>query len=158
MTDTPDHMLTHVELYTDGACLGNPGPGGWGALLRYGTVEKELSGGVTLTTNNRMEMTAAIRGLQALTRPCRVTLVTDSIYVKDGVEKYLAVWKRNGWKNASKKPVKNQDLWQELDTAMQPHKITWQWVKGHSGHAENERVDVLARDEAEKLRATKEVF
>ncbi|MDO7842428.1 ribonuclease HI [Sphingomonas immobilis] len=141
MTDT-------VEIFTDGACKGNPGPGGWGVVLRMGAAEKELSGGETLTTNNRMEMTAAIRGLQALTRPCTVTLCTDSRYVMDGLTKWIHGWQRNGWKTADKKPVKNADLWQELLAAAKPHKVDWKWVKGHAGHPENERADRLASDAA----------
>jgi Ribonuclease HI len=136
--------LKHVELYTDGACKGNPGPGGWGALLRFGDAERELCGGEHETTNNRMELMAAIEGLKALTQPCHVTLTTDSVYVRDGVTRWMANWKRNGWKTAAKKPVKNQDLWQALDTQCQRHTIDWQWVKGHSGHPGNERADELA--------------
>ncbi len=137
-----------VELYTDGACLGNPGPGGWGALLRFGTREKELSGGEPLTTNNRMELMAAIAGLEALKRPCAVALTTDSQYVKQGVEQWMARWRANGWRTSDRKPVKNQDLWERLSTAIADHRVTWHWVKGHAGHAENERVDVLAREAA----------
>lgn len=140
--------LPHVEIATDGACKGNPGPGGWGVLLRAGTTEKELSGGEALTTNNRMEMTAAIRGLEALKRPARVTLSTDSRYVMDGLTKWIAGWQRNGWKTADKKPVKNADLWQELLAAAKPHRIEWVWVKGHAGHPDNERADRLASDAA----------
>ncbi len=136
--------MKHVELYTDGACKGNPGPGGWGALLRFGDAERELCGGEHETTNNRMELMAAIEGLKALTQPCHVTLTTDSVYVRDGVTRWMANWKRNGWKTAAKKPVKNQDLWQALDTQCQRHTIDWQWVKGHSGHPGNERADELA--------------
>ena len=137
-----------VELFTDGACLGNPGPGGWGALLRFGTREKELSGGEPMTTNNRMELMAAIAGLEALKRPCMVVLTTDSQYVKKGVEEWMARWRANGWRTSDKKPVKNQDLWERMSAALAGHKVTWHWVKGHAGHAENERVDVLARDAA----------
>ena len=137
-----------VELFTDGACLGNPGPGGWGALLRFGTFEKELSGGEAQTTNNRMELMAAIGGLEALTRPCEVELTTDSQYVKLGVEQWMARWRANGWRTSDKKPVKNQDLWERLSAAIADHRVTWRWVKGHAGHAENERVDALARDAA----------
>ncbi|MEN9464675.1 MAG: hypothetical protein RL217_856 [Pseudomonadota bacterium] len=133
-----------VYLFTDGACKGNPGPGGWGALLRYGSKEKELWGGELLTTNNRMELLAAIEGLKALTRACEVVLTTDSNYVKQGMEQWLAGWKRNGWRTANKEPVKNQDLWQQLDAQVQRHQIEWRWVKGHAGHAENERADALA--------------
>jgi len=133
-----------VELYTDGACKGNPGPGGWGALLRYGDKEKELCGGESDTTNNRMELMAVIEGLKALSRSCEVILTTDSKYVMQGINDWLAGWKRNGWKTAAKKPVKNQDLWQALDEQCTRHKIEWRWVKGHTGHAENERADELA--------------
>jgi len=133
-----------VELYTDGACKGNPGPGGWGALLRYGDKEKELCGGESDTTNNRMELMAVIEGLKALSRSCEVILTTDSKYVMQGINDWLAGWKRNGWKTAAKKPVKNQDLWQALDEQCTRHKIEWRWVKGHAGHAENERADELA--------------
>ncbi len=140
--------LPHVEIATDGACKGNPGPGGWGVVLRAGKTEKELSGGEALTTNNRMEMTAAIQGLNALKRPARVTLSTDSRYVMDGLTKWIAGWQRNGWKTADKKPVKNADLWQELIAAAKPHRIQWIWVKGHAGHPDNERADRLASDAA----------
>ena len=138
--------MKHVNLYTDGACSGNPGPGGWGALLRYKTTEKELSGYDPQTTNNRMEMMAVIEGLNALKSSCKIDLYTDSTYVKDGVEKWLEGWKAKGWRTAAKKPVKNQDLWEMLDAAIARHDITWHWVKGHNGHAENEHVDTLARD------------
>jgi ribonuclease HI len=137
--------LKKVSLYTDGACSGNPGPGGWGALLRYNGHEKELGGGATDTTNNRMEMMAVIEGLSAIKDPCHVTLYTDSKYVMDGVTKYIDNWKRKGWKTADKKPVKNQDLWELIDAQTTRHKIEWVWVKGHAGHVENERVDELAR-------------
>ena len=140
--------LPHVEIATDGACKGNPGPGGWGAIVRMGKREKELSGGELLTTNNRMELMAAISGLNALTRPCRVTLSTDSRYVMDGLTKWIKGWQRNGWKTADKKPVKNADLWQLLLDATKPHRIDWVWVKGHAGHPENERADQLASDAA----------
>ncbi len=140
--------LPKVEIFTDGACKGNPGPGGWGALLRMGTTEKELSGGEKLTTNNRMEMMAVVQALTALKRPCAVTLSTDSRYVMDGLTKWIHGWQKNGWKTADKKPVKNADLWQELLAAAKPHKIKWQWVKGHAGHPENERADKLASDAA----------
>jgi ribonuclease HI len=138
--------MKRVDLFTDGACSGNPGPGGWGVLLRYGAHEKELSGGTAETTNNRMEMQAVIEGLSTLTPPCHVTIHTDSKYVMDGVTKYLKNWKARGWKTADKKPVKNIDLWQRLDDLLPQHKIDWIWVKGHAGHAENERVDELARN------------
>ena len=134
-----------VEIYTDGACSGNPGPGGWGAVLRYGAVEKELSGGEPATTNNRMELTAAIIGLKALKRPCRVSLYTDSQYLRDGITRWLPSWKARGWKTADKKPLKNLDLWQRLEAAAAPHQIEWHWVRGHTGHPENERADALAR-------------
>ena len=134
-----------VEIFTDGACSGNPGPGGWGVLLRMRGVEKELSGGDRRTTNNRMELMAAIRGLEALERPVRVRLTTDSTYVKDGITKWIGAWKQRGWKTAAKKPVKNQDLWRRLETALAPHEVSWHWVKAHAGHAENDRVDALAR-------------
>jgi ribonuclease HI len=133
---------------TDGACKGNPGPGGWGAVIRSGDKEKTLSGGEKLTTNNRMELTAAIEGLKALKRPCRVVLSTDSRYVMDGLTKWLPGWQRNGWKTAAKQPVKNADLWQDLVAAAAPHRIRWEWVKGHAGHPENERADQLASDAA----------
>jgi len=134
-----------VEIFTDGACSGNPGPGGWAAILRSGDQEKELSGGEPATTNNRMELTAAIEGLKSLKRRSPVILHTDSRYVMDGAEKWLANWKKNGWKTADKKPVKNDDLWRALDAAMAGHAVEWRWVRGHSGHVENERADALAR-------------
>ena len=134
-----------VEIFTDGACSGNPGPGGWGLVLRYNGTEKELSGSEVETTNNRMELMAAIEGLRALTRPMRIHIHTDSTYVRDGITKWIVNWKRNGWKTAAKKPVKNVDLWQALDDALVGHKVEWFWVKGHSGHVENERADALAR-------------
>jgi len=134
-----------VEIFTDGACSGNPGPGGWGAILRYGDNEKELSGGAADTTNNRMELQAAIESLKALKRPCEVDLYTDSVYVRDGITKWLHNWKRNGWRTAAKKPLKNAELWQELIDAMAAHSVNWHWVKGHAGHPENERADELAR-------------
>ena len=138
--------MSRVEIFTDGACTGNPGPGGWGAILRAGTQEKELSGGERATTNNRMELTAAIRAFEALKVPTEVTISTDSRYVMDGATKWMANWKRNGWKTADKKPVKNEDLWRALEAAAAPHKVTWRWVKGHDGHPENERCDALARE------------
>ncbi len=134
-----------IEIFTDGACSGNPGPGGWGVLLRWRDHEKELCGGEAQSTNNRMELMAAIQGLESLTRPSKVRLVTDSTYVKDGITKWIHGWKRNGWKTAAKKPVKNEDLWRRLETALAPHDVEWHWVKGHDGHAENERADELAR-------------
>ena len=133
-----------VFLYTDGACKGNPGKGGWGVLMRYGSHEKELFGGEAHTTNNRMELTAIIQGLAALKRPCAVVIYTDSQYVKNGMEKWIHGWKKNGWKTAAKQPVKNEDLWQQLDQLAAQHQIQWQWVRGHAGHAENERADALA--------------
>lgn len=137
-------MSESVEIFTDGACRGNPGPGGWGAILRAGEHERELFGGEPETTNNRMELTAAIRALEALTRPCSVVLTTDSQYVRKGITEWLANWKRNGWRTAAKKPVKNAELWQALDAAASVHTVDWKWVKGHAGHAENERADQLA--------------
>jgi ribonuclease HI len=133
-----------VEIYTDGACKGNPGPGGWGALLRYGAQEKELCGGERETTNNRMELQAVISALNILKRPCEIILHTDSQYVKNGISTWIHGWKKNGWKTADKKPVKNADLWMALDEAQRQHKIDWRWVKGHSGHEFNERADQLA--------------
>ncbi len=145
-------METSVEIFTDGACLGNPGPGGWAALLRFKGTEKELVGGERDTTNNRMELKAVIEGLRALSRPCEVHVYSDSQYVLKGIQEWMPGWKRKGWKTADKKPVKNVDLWQELDALRAPHDIKWTWVRGHDGHVENERVDVLARTEAEKLK------
>jgi ribonuclease HI len=137
--------MKHVDVFTDGACSGNPGPGGWGAILRYGDTEKELFGGEAETTNNRMELMAAISALEALKVPCEVDLYTDSAYVKDGITKWIFGWKRNGWKTADKKPVKNVELWQALEEAQHKHKVTLHWIKGHVGHPENERADELAR-------------
>jgi ribonuclease HI len=134
-----------VDIFTDGACSGNPGPGGWGAVLRFRGQEKEMKGGETLTTNNRMEMLAAISALEALKRPSDVRLHTDSQYLHDGITKYIHAWRAKGWKTADKKPVKNLDLWQRLEAAIRPHRVKWHWVRGHSGHAENERADALAR-------------
>jgi ribonuclease HI len=145
MTDSSEQV---VVIATDGACKGNPGPGGWGAVLRFGTVERELSGGENPSTNNRMEMMAAIMALETLKRPCRVILTTDSVYVRDGIMKWIHGWKRNGWRTASKKPVANADLWQRLDVAAARHQIDWRWVKGHAGDADNERADRLASDAA----------
>ena len=133
-------------IFTDGACRGNPGPGGWGALLKYGDTKKELSGGELETTNNRMEMMAAIKALESLNRPIQVELYTDSVYVKDGITKWINGWKARNWKTANKKPVKNIDLWRRLERAMEPHLIDWHWIKGHAGHADNELVDELARN------------
>ena len=135
-----------VEIYTDGACRGNPGPGGWGVVLRSGAHQKKLCGGEPETTNNRMELTAAIRGLEALNRRSEVLLTTDSRYVMDGITQWMSNWKRNNWRTAAKKPVKNADLWQRLDTAVQEHNVEWRWVKGHSGHAMNELADSLANE------------
>lgn len=135
-----------VTIYTDGACSGNPGPGGWGALLQYGEAEKELSGGEAETTNNRMELMAAIKALEALKHPCTVDLYTDSTYVKDGITQWIFGWKKNGWKTAAKKPVKNADLWQMLDAEVKRHTVRWHWVKGHDGDERNERADGLARN------------
>ena len=145
MTDPAPQL---VEIATDGACKGNPGPGGWGALLRFGSHEKELSGGEALTTNNRMELTAAIEALRVLTRPCRIKLSTDSKYVMDGLTRWIHGWRKNGWRTADKKPVKNAELWQALFAETQKHEIEWIWVKGHAGNADNERVDKLASDAA----------
>ena len=146
--------MKQVRAYTDGACSGNPGPGGWGAVLQFGDHERELHGGARDTTNNRMELTAAIEALKALGEPCQVSLTTDSTYVKDGITQWLTNWKRNGWKTAAKKPVKNQDLWQALDHESARHTIEWCWVKGHSGHAENERADRLANLGMDEVRDT----
>jgi len=142
-----------VEIFTDGACLGNPGPGGWGVVLRWRAVEKELSGGDPETTNNRMELTAAIEGLASLKRAADVRLYTDSTYVRDGITKWIHRWKQNGWKTAGRKAVKNADLWCRLDEALHRHKVEWHWVKGHSGHAENERADKLAGEAAKKAQS-----
>jgi ribonuclease HI len=142
-----------VHIWTDGACLGNPGPGGWGALLRWNGHERELSGGEAETTNNRMELMAAIQALEALKRNCQVTLTTDSQYVRKGITEWMINWKKNGWRTASKKPVKNAELWQRLDRARERHNVQWDWVKGHSGHPENERADELASTEAQEQAA-----
>ena len=146
--------MKQVRAFTDGACSGNPGPGGWGAVLQFGDHERELHGGARDTTNNRMELTAAIEALKALSEPCEVSLTTDSTYVKDGITQWLTNWKRNGWKTAAKKPVKNQDLWQALDHESARHEIDWCWVKGHSGHPENERADRLANLGMDQVRDT----
>lgn len=134
-----------IDLFTDGACRGNPGPGGWGVLLRWRDHEKELKGGERDTTNNRMEMMAAIKGLESVKRPARIRIYTDSTYLRDGITKWIHGWKKRGWKTADKKPVKNIDLWQRLEAALEPHQVDWHWVKGHDGHPENERADALAR-------------
>jgi len=137
--------MSDVEIFTDGACSGNPGPGGWAAILRYRGTEREISGAEPATTNNRMELFAAIAALEALTRPCSVQLYTDSQYLRDGITKWLPQWKARGWRTADKKPVKNIDLWQRLDAAAAPHRVEWHWVRGHAGHPENDRADALAR-------------
>ena len=144
-------MSAETEIYTDGACPGNPGPGGWGVLLRHNGHEKTLYGAEAETTNNRMELMAAIKGLESLTRPCRVRLTTDSQYVMKGIQEWMANWKKRGWKTAAKKPVKNVDLWQRLDKATLEHDIEWAWVKGHSGHPENEQADALANQAIDEL-------
>ena len=144
-------MKHAVEIYTDGACRGNPGPGGWGALLRYGDVDKQLYGGEHLTTNNRMELKAVIEALSALSKPCKVTLTSDSTYVLKGIREWLPNWKKRGWRTAGKKPVKNEDLWKTLDDLAAMHEIKWHWVKGHSGHIENELVDQLANRGIDEL-------
>lgn len=143
--------MAEVDIFTDGACRGNPGPGGWGALLRYGEHEKELYGGEPETTNNRMELMAAIKALESLNRPCTVNLTTDSVYVRNGITQWLPQWKQRGWKTASRKPVKNVDLWKRLDAALHGHRVAWHWVKGHSGHLENERADRLANRGIDEL-------
>lgn len=143
--------MKHIEIFTDGACRGNPGPGGWGALLRHGDKERELYGGAADTTNNRMELQAAIEALKVLSQSCRVDLTTDSVYVKNGITTWLAGWKKKGWKTAARKPVKNVDLWQALDEQNQRHVVEWHWVKGHSGHPENERADQLANRGIDEL-------
>jgi len=147
----PD-QLTTVEMWTDGACKGNPGPGGWGAWMRSGEHERELFGGEALTTNNRMELTAVIEGMRALSRPCEVTLHVDSAYVMNGVQRWIAGWKRNGWRTADKKPVKNVELWQELDAELARHRVHWVWVKGHAGDPGNERADALANRGVDTVR------
>ena len=143
-------MSEPVRIWTDGACLGNPGPGGWGAVLRWNGNERELSGGEAETTNNRMELMAAIRALETLKRPCTVVLTTDSQYVRKGITEWMANWKRNGWKTSARKPVKNAELWRRLDEAVAEHQVRWEWVKGHSGHPENERADELASQAARR--------
>lgn len=143
--------ILSVEIYTDGACKGNPGPGGWGAILRFKGQEKTLKGAETLTTNNRMELTAAIKALEALTRDCQIDLYTDSQYLRQGMTQWLTSWKKNNWKNSQKQPVKNIDLWQQLDVLSKKHEINWHWVKGHSGHPDNDRADALANQAIEAL-------
>jgi ribonuclease HI len=143
----------HVVIYTDGACSGNPGPGGWGAILSYGAHEKELKGGEPVTTNNRMELMAAISALEALTQPCLVDIHTDSQYLRNGITSWINQWKRNGWRTAERKPVKNDDLWKRLDTALSGHRVRWHWVRGHAGHEINERADRLAREAIAAVRA-----
>ncbi|CAA7628032.1 ribonuclease HI, degrades RNA of DNA-RNA hybrids [Candidatus Terasakiella magnetica] len=152
MSEPAEAPAATVEIFTDGACSGNPGPGGWGAILRFKGTEKELKGGEAQTTNNRMEMMAVLEALRALTRPCAVAVTTDSEYVKKGMTEWLRGWKARGWKTADKKPVKNEDLWKALDEAAARHRITWHWVKGHAGHPENERCDALAREGIADLR------
>jgi ribonuclease HI len=149
-------MSAAVQAFTDGACLGNPGPGGWAALLRYGRTERELSGAETDTTNNRMELMAAIRALESLTRPCEVDLHTDSRYVEQGIREWVPRWRANGWQTADRRPVKNQDLWERLAEAATRHQVRWHWVRGHVGHVENERVDQLARTAAQGISAAGE--
>ena len=153
MSAEPPQQLSHVVIYTDGACSGNPGPGGWGAILTFGDQKRELKGGEANTTNNRMELMAAISALEALKRPCRVDLHTDSQYLRNGVMSYLENWKRNGWRTADRKPVKNIDLWKRLDNALGQHQIRWHWLRGHAGHAMNERADELAREAIADIRA-----
>ena len=143
--------LASVEIFTDGACRGNPGPGGWGAILRYNKHEKHLKGAVAFTTNNRMELTAVINALSALKKPCAIKVTTDSQYVRQGITSWLKQWKKNGWKTSSKDPVKNMDLWQQLDTIAKQHEISWHWVKGHSNHPENELADQLANEAIDSL-------
>ena len=145
-------MMNKVEIFTDGACKGNPGPGGWGAILRHGSTEKEIYGASKNTTNNIMELTAVIESLKNLKKPCELIITTDSKYVKNGITEWIHNWKKNGWRTAAKKEVKNKELWIELDSLIQIHSITWDWVKGHSGHPENERADLLANVAIEKLK------
>ena len=145
-------MMNKVEIFTDGACKGNPGPGGWGAILRYGTTEKEIYGASKNTTNNIMELTAVIESLKNLNKPCELIITTDSKYVKNGITEWIHNWKKNGWRTATKKEVKNKELWIELDSLIQIHSISWDWVKGHSGHPENERADLLANVAIEELK------
>lgn len=152
ISEPSENAPSAIEIYTDGACSGNPGPGGWGVLLRWRGHEKELSGGEDDTTNNRMELMAAIQALESLKRPSEVDLHTDSTYVRDGITKWIHGWKRNGWKTSAKKPVKNEDLWKRLDAALADHQVSWHWVKGHSGHPENERADELATTAAQAIK------
>jgi ribonuclease HI len=152
MTDTSSTAQDIIDIYTDGACSGNPGPGGWGALLRMGATEKELCGGEAATTNNRMELMAVIEALQALKRPVQARVHTDSQYVQKGISEWIHSWKRRGWKTADKKPVKNEDLWRRLDALAAGHRIEWHWVRGHAGHVENERADALARAGIDRVR------
>ncbi|HEX9639068.1 MAG TPA: ribonuclease HI [Acidobacteriota bacterium] len=152
MTAPAENASPQVELFTDGACSGNPGPGGWAVVLRSGRRTKELSGGTARTTNNRMELMAAIAGLEALQRPCRVTLTSDSSYLIRGMTEWIDGWRARGWRSAAKKPVENRDLWERLAAASTPHRIRWQWIRGHAGHPENERCDALARREIERFR------
>jgi ribonuclease HI len=142
---TSERTLKHVEIFTDGACSGNPGPGGWAAILRYGEVEKELSGYAPETTNNRMELTAVLAAVRALKEPCDLSISSDSQYLRNGITKWILKWKQNGWRTSIKEPVKNRDLWEALDAAVKTHKVEWLWVKGHNHHPENERCDALAR-------------
>jgi len=148
-----NESLPHVVIHTDGACSGNPGPGGWGAILSFGDHTKEINGGEPNTTNNRMELMAAISAFEALKRPCRVDVHTDSQYLRNGIMTWINNWKRNGWRTADKKPVKNVELWQRLEAALKPHQVRWHWLKGHAGHAMNERADELAREAIAELRA-----
>jgi ribonuclease HI len=150
---TPASATKRIEIYTDGACSGNPGPGGWGAVLRFQGKDKEISGGNPTTTNNQMELQAAIEALRALKEPCVVDLYTDSQYLRQGITQWIHNWKKNGWRTSDKKPVKNQELWVALDELVRAHAIQWHWLKGHAGHPENERCDELARNEIDKLRS-----
>ena len=152
VAETPPAAGDRVDIFTDGACLGNSGPGGWAAILRWRGQERELTGSAPATTNNRMELMAAIAALEALTRGVEADLYTDSTYVRDGITRWIAKWKSNGWKTAARKPVKNKDLWQRLDAAVEVQRVAWHWVKGHAGHPENERADALAREAAEEVK------
>ena len=149
--DCPPWDNSYVDIFTDGACLGNPGPGGWGVLLRWGQSEREISGSEAMTTNNRMELTAAVRALEILKRPCRVQLYTDSRYLRDGIDSWIIRWKQRNWRDTKGRPIKNIDLWKQLDSVQAQHQIAWLWVKGHANHADNERVDHLARQAAQKM-------